>query len=530
MRRRLIRIGPLGALAMSAVALPAVAALISAGRRPWLPASDWARIELHVREVGTSHTPLVGAFSRYGWHHPGPWPFYLLSVPYRLVGAAHGLLVGAALWNLVTLVALAALLWTTDRGLALMALPMLALLVHTLGAGFLNDPWNPSLPVLSIALLVAVAHRHALGARWSGPALFGLASLVVQSEVTWLPLAAAVVAAAVISRHVTTRKATLRVATNRFRLMPATLASIAVVALAWTPVVIDQATAHPGNLTLIARQTLHPSRRDPSFGLGGGAQHFAREMGVPAPWMGAHEAGYSPGLDRIAGTGRPADLLPLLGIAALAVGVATRRRDRSAQALLAVAFAGAVGALGSMASLRGTPYQWLLRGVWPIAAWVWIACLWAIGRGVAAALAERPALRRAAPALAGIALVALAALAVDTTWRGSLGQRQADDRARVAAQLAPAVVAAAKAAGGAFLWPGAITADETWGLIVALNRAGVPWTDDLDAANRAGMSLTIGFAQGPAGIEQARRDGQTILATTRFGWPGFPGSDVIAAV
>ncbi|MEZ5133502.1 MAG: hypothetical protein R2699_00170 [Acidimicrobiales bacterium] len=54
----------------------------------WVPASDWALIEASVRDVGTAHTPLVGFFSRYGWFHPGPWPLYVLAVPYRLRGLA----------------------------------------------------------------------------------------------------------------------------------------------------------------------------------------------------------------------------------------------------------------------------------------------------------------------------------------------------------------------------------------------------------------------------------------------------------
>src|SRR3712207_8448963 len=30
---------------------------------------DWALLEVRVRDVGSSETPLVGAYSRFGWNH-----------------------------------------------------------------------------------------------------------------------------------------------------------------------------------------------------------------------------------------------------------------------------------------------------------------------------------------------------------------------------------------------------------------------------------------------------------------------------
>ena len=62
----------------------------------WLSSSDWAAIELRTRDVGTWRTPLVGPYSRYGWNHPGPLLFYVLAVPYRMLGAqGRGILAGA---------------------------------------------------------------------------------------------------------------------------------------------------------------------------------------------------------------------------------------------------------------------------------------------------------------------------------------------------------------------------------------------------------------------------------------------------
>ncbi|MCU1352847.1 MAG: hypothetical protein JWM05_2056 [Acidimicrobiales bacterium] len=540
------RLGAVGFLATVLFAMPALAALGSALRRSWLPVSDWALIELHVREVGTGQTPLVGAYSRYGWHHPGPWPFYLLAVPYRIIGSAHGLLAGAALWNLAALVAIAVLLWTTNRWLAVLALPLLALLVHTLGAAFLSDPWNPSLPVLLIALLVPVAHRHSLGAGWTAPVFAALASIVVQAHVSLLPMVVAITAGAVVVRRL--GRSTPPRPARRSRRGPArvTMATILVLLVAWTPVVMEQALHHPGNLTLITRY-LRGSDRDlpaidqPRLGVGGTARLMERQLALPGPWMGAREPVRYFDLDSIAGTGRPRDLLPLLVAFAAAVAVAVRRRDRDALTLLGLAVAGTAGMGASLVALRGPPYGWLVRGVWAVAAWVWIACAWALGRAALAALGRdvaSPAVRRdGAPAkddgragergprvplpVVAYALVVLAALSATTAWRGSLGERRVDLKARATERMAPAAVAAARKAGGAFLFPLPIGGQETWGLVLALDRAGVPWTVDIDEAEHREFTLALSVNEGQQSIDTALVYGARLLSqstlTTMFG-------------
>ena len=63
-------------------------------------ASDISIIELHVRDVFTRHTPLVGPYSRFGWNHPGPALYYVLAIPYWLSGrSSSGLALGALAVN-----------------------------------------------------------------------------------------------------------------------------------------------------------------------------------------------------------------------------------------------------------------------------------------------------------------------------------------------------------------------------------------------------------------------------------------------
>ena len=82
-------------LAAAAIRLP----------RRWTVLGDNALMLMWTDAVGTRHTPMVGGDARFGFDHAGPWLFYVLAIPYRILGSsAVGLLVGASVINLVCLV------------------------------------------------------------------------------------------------------------------------------------------------------------------------------------------------------------------------------------------------------------------------------------------------------------------------------------------------------------------------------------------------------------------------------------------
>src|SRR4051812_10274423 len=64
----------------------AFVALFTGRRGRIVPWGDTALLELTVRDVG-AHVPLLGPYSRYHWHHPGPLLFDWLAVPYRVLGS-----------------------------------------------------------------------------------------------------------------------------------------------------------------------------------------------------------------------------------------------------------------------------------------------------------------------------------------------------------------------------------------------------------------------------------------------------------
>lgn len=164
--------------------------------------SDWAVLVVRAREVGTSATPVTGAWSRYGWAHPGPALQWLMSVPVRLFGPVPGAMLTAFAVNLVA----AAVLWAFTR--------RFGPLVHaTGGLGVLGlvalrpfaavDFWNASvvmLPLAAFLLATALAiegpsDRPTLGTSllagtWCAQVHVGTAPLVAAG---WLVLLAVLI-------------------------------------------------------------------------------------------------------------------------------------------------------------------------------------------------------------------------------------------------------------------------------------------------------------------------------------------------
>ena len=54
-------------------------------RSDLFPIGDLATTEMLTRDVG-GRSPSLGPYSRDGWFHPGPALFYVLALPYRLLG------------------------------------------------------------------------------------------------------------------------------------------------------------------------------------------------------------------------------------------------------------------------------------------------------------------------------------------------------------------------------------------------------------------------------------------------------------
>ena len=167
---------------------PLVAAVIWASRHPFLPGRDRALMELQAMDVFTRDTPLVGVWSRLGWHHPGPWPVWIMAVPYRLLGPSHSLLLAAAIVNLGAVVVLVAVVRRAmPSWMGLVSCVVLLGVLHSFGGTGLADPWNPWITVVP-ALVASVAAALAFERFWFGLVAIAGAAFATQAHVGYLPV------------------------------------------------------------------------------------------------------------------------------------------------------------------------------------------------------------------------------------------------------------------------------------------------------------------------------------------------------
>jgi hypothetical protein len=352
--------------------VPALVLLVRVLQSGWLSSSDWADIELRARDVGTAHTPLVGAYSRYGWNHPGPLLFYVLALPYRVLGArGYGILAGALIVNGAAVACTGAVLWRRGRTVGLMlGLAVVLVLARALGAGFLIDPWNPYVIVLPLLAVVALAWAAADGDLWALPIAVGLGSFVVQSHV-------GAALAVVVPIGVSVCVIVLDARRNRGgSLKPIALVTTAVAVICWLPPVVQQFQTGGGNLGhLIDFWTQSHAR---TVGWSAGTRIVFAQLAIPAPWFSGHER-----LIAVTGGVDPHWNVPVALILLVAAGiVALRTRDRQSFTLDAVALAMVVAAMFSAAHIVDAPFFYIVRWTWAVGAIVWIAILWTFWRAL----------------------------------------------------------------------------------------------------------------------------------------------------
>jgi len=376
--------------------------LVRVLRSGWLSSSDWAAIELRTRDVGTRHTPLVGPYSRYGWNHPGPLLFYVLAVPYRMLGGqGHGILAGALAVNVVALGCVGVVLWRRGRvaGLTL-GLVVVLLLARALGAGFLVDPWNPYVIVLPLFAVVCLAWAATNGDLWAFPAAVGIGSFVVQTHV-----GVAFVAFAVIG------VAAAIVVVDAWRDGLAQLKAVAVVSLAvgfvcWMPPLVQQLENEPGNLGELTHFFLRPQTATTGWSIG--ARIVGQQLSIPAPWLTAHE-----NVNFFSGGVEPHWHIPIALI--LLIGaelVALRRHDRQSLTLDSLALVVVLAAVFSAAHIVDTPYSYIVRWIWAVGALTWLAIAWTTWRALRPGVRWDLAGTRLAPAVVAVLAAWLAVTAV----------------------------------------------------------------------------------------------------------------------
>jgi hypothetical protein len=365
---RLIRILALGALGL-AVAI-GIVLMIRVLTWDWLAVGDFGTLRLRTLDVGTSNTPLVGIYSRWGWNHPGPMLLLFMAPALRLAGGAgHGLLLGALLINLG---AIAAVLMVARRAggqiLALVALASVVL-CRSLGSGELLDPWNPYVLIVPLFTAAVAAWRAVLGDRVAAIVFVVAASFAVQSHVesalSVIALTALVFGALMIRAWRGSNQAHDR---------RTLLASLSVGLACWLLPIIEQLTSSSGgNLRAVISFALNGS--GDVNGWHDGARIVSWFLASPTNWLGGNLL-VPKGSIQI-----PFALIAL----ALAAGWAARRRYQSELALCGVAGLLVLTAFVACSRISGVAFPYLYRWVLAVAVLVWIA----IGAVILRELRER---------------------------------------------------------------------------------------------------------------------------------------------
>jgi hypothetical protein len=188
------------AVALAIAAIGVALVVIARSASPMYPLSDEALIELATLNT-LSGPQLLGAYSRFGWNHPGPMLFYLLAPIYALSGHATAALSAGAL--AINLAALAAIFVVVVRrgGPALtFAFAVLFALYLSRLEPLLVSSWNAHVDLLACAAVMVIGAAVAAGRVNLLPLLAVAGSFVVQSHVAVLPLVATVALMALARR------------------------------------------------------------------------------------------------------------------------------------------------------------------------------------------------------------------------------------------------------------------------------------------------------------------------------------------
>jgi hypothetical protein len=392
------------------VALPPLLLALSSLGSGWLPVdTDRAAMFLRTREVGTSRTPLVGAYSRYGWDHPGPLLFWVCAPAVRLFGP-EGLLFTAGLVNAT---AAATAVWAAHRiGRLALAAPTavaVAVLMHAITLWGLVEPWNPYVAALPFVAYLICVWGAANGDRVLLPLAVVAGSWSTQAHLSYVPmtLAAAGLALAWRLGH---RLAWRRRRRRQDRIPPesaviprAWLAGAAIVGfLLWLPPLTDQVSKPHGNLEALlffARTGIAPDGTESKpIGLDQALPAVGGLFGPNGAWM--HSTADPKGFLLPPEGSFPTALL-LMAVFAVVGILAWNRGHHRAAGLIGMALSLEGLSVVAIAHTADDLLGYLLRWAWGIAALGWIAAAWAVLELIG------PRWRQLVPTLACLAVVAL---------------------------------------------------------------------------------------------------------------------------
>jgi hypothetical protein len=341
----------------------------------WRPTRDDAMISIGSYQVFSMHSPLVGVWSqasqgmRHAFFGLGPLPFWLLSVPVRL-DPSQGVLWGAALVSGCALSVAVEAAWSVRGWPAGLAVALVTADLGWATQMFGHLVWNPYLGLVFLVAATATSWAVAAGRFGWWPVAIVFASVSAQCHLVYAVPAAALVLAA----PVTALACGHRPSRRRWLVV-----GLVAAAVSWAPTLLQEAFAHPGNLTLIVNSGV----AQPAVGFGLGLHALATAT-TPFPiWLtrfpflvalGDQMTHYLDGHPLIWG-------VAAVGLLAVVAGWAgrTRRRNLSALAVIALVLsAGTVVSIAAFPKDQLGPVGYLSGILWVVGMVVWLVVAWAV--------------------------------------------------------------------------------------------------------------------------------------------------------
>ena len=368
--------------------LPLFVAVLAFRTPTWTPVLDLAQTELRVRDVGTSHTPLIGLPGRIRYEgnqgsHPGPLSFYALAPVYRLFGAGAWSLQLATFVLNAAAVVVALLLARRRAGPPLMlgVGAVIAVLIAGFGVTTLTEPWNPYLPLLWWLVVLLAVWSVVCGDVALLPVAVVAGSLCAQTHVPYLVLTLGAGAVAVVAAIVHYRAA--GPGDDRRSIIRWSGLAAGVGVLAWLPPVIDQIRHRPGNLSILIHYFTQTPSDEPTVGLRDAVPYVLKHLDV---FHLSFDQLAHPGLlvendpHRHVVEWRGAIVL-LLWLAAVALAV--RLRHRSLLRLHLVTGAALLLVTVATSRIYGIVWYYLLLSIWTVALLMAIGIVWTVAAAIA---------------------------------------------------------------------------------------------------------------------------------------------------
>jgi hypothetical protein len=377
-RRSSVRLVGLGVVLLG-LAGPILAIVLARDDRS---TGDIALIELRTRDVLSAHPPLVGAYSRYGWSHPGPFIFWLFALPYRLLGNdADALRLTVLLFNITVI---AVIMWLAARrgGAAWVMIAAATIaLVWGLLPHSLSDGWNVTVAILPFLMTIVACWCAMCGDRG---VLFIAAlgfAFVFQAHIGFGLVLVPLVVVTFGMRAVRAWHADpgdRRVDRN-------VLVGSAVVVGVFLPVIYDSLAHWPGNIGRLAKWSL--TNDEPKVGITDGLRIIGRTSSLSFLSHPQFPGRFVLTIESVATGFVPWTALVLL----LAAGVISWRRGFRAEMLLCLAL-GLVWAAGAFAAanIAEPLLPWLIDWLQPLGWLTWAAIALVTWRVVQAPLQQAP--------------------------------------------------------------------------------------------------------------------------------------------